>query len=315
MGVDWLATYAPATRDILLEGQEDAGVTWDASTALVDVDFFRGLGQPILAGRDFTAADLEVGGASPAPVIVNTSFVELVLGGRNAIGQRFLLESPEQASEGNSGWYEIVGVVGPFGMNPINPTEDAGFYEPAAPASSNPGRYLIEVAGDPSSFAPRLREIVAAVDPEATVDEAVSLKEAWATDGSVFRWLFLVEVVLAGVAFVLAVSGLYALMSFTVSQRTREVAIRSALGARSSNIVSTIARRAAIQLGIGLALGGVWAWVLLGQIVDDPLIMKVNKPVTIVVTLVVTALVGMVGCAAPTLRGLRIQPSEAMRES
>ena len=112
-----------------------------------------------------------------------------------------------------------------------------------------------------------------------------------------------------------AAAGLYALMSFTVSQRAREVAIRSALGARTSNIVSTIARRAAIQLGIGLALGGVWAWVLLGQIVDDPLIMSINKPVTIGITLLVTAIVGVVGCASPTIRGLRIQPSEAMRES
>jgi putative ABC transport system permease protein len=316
LGFSNLATYVPPTRDILLEGRETEGVTWDAATHRVDVGFFRGLGRPILAGRDFIAADLNVGpDADAAPVIVNTSFVELVLGGRNAVGQRFLLESPGQASDGMPARYEIVGVVGPFGMNPINPTKDAGFYEAVAPGSSSTARYLVEVAGDPAAFAPRLRAIVAGVDPEATVDEAIALEQAWAADGSIFRWMFIMEVVLAGVAFVLAVSGLYALMSFTVSQRTREVAIRSALGARSASIVSTIASRAAIQLGIGLALGGLWSWVLLGEVIDDPLIMAVNKPVMILVTLIVTAIVGAIGCAAPTIRGLRIQPSEAMRES
>jgi predicted permease len=317
MGVDELAAYIPATRDIVLEGSEAEGVTWDAAVTQVDVGFFRGLGRPILAGREFTAADLEAQDAGPAPVIVNTSFVELVLGGRNAIGQRFRLASFEYATGvGRPTWFQIVGVVGPFGMNPINPTEDAGFYEPLAPGSCNPVRYLVEVAGDPAALAPHLREIVAAADPEATVDEAIPLQEAWEVEGRILHWWVIMQVVLAGVAFLLAVSGLYALMSFTVSQRTREVAIRSALGARPWSIVSTIARRAALQLGIGLALGGVWAWVLLRQLGGGgPYTQSINMPVTIVATLVVTAIVGVVGCASPTIRGVRIQPSEALRES
>ncbi|MGH7574216.1 MAG: FtsX-like permease family protein [Longimicrobiales bacterium] len=174
---------------------------------------------------------------------------------------------------------------------------------------------MIEVAGDPAAFAPRLREIVAAVDPEATVGEAISLEKAFEINGRLFQWMFMMEVALAGVAFILAVSGLYALMSFTVSERTREVAIRSALGAPPSSVVATIARRAAVQLGIGLALGGVWAWVLLRQFVNDPMFLPINMRMTIIATLVVTAIVSVVGCASPTIRGLRIQPSEALRES
>ena len=315
MGVDWIASYLPTTRDIIIDGID--GVTWDAATAHIDVSFFRGLGRPIIAGRDFTAADVAVQGSTgPAPVIVNTSFVEDVLGGRNAVGQQFRLEMPEQGTaEGRSVWFEIVGVVEALGMNPINPAEDAGFYEPVPAGTSNPARYLIEVRGDPAAYAARLREIVAAVDPNATVDEAIALDAAWKSDGGVFRWMFMMEIILAGIAFILAVSGLYALMSFTVSQRKREVAIRSALGARPRSIIVTIARRAALQLGIGLALGGVWAWILLNQIVDDPLIRPINMPVTISATLVLTAIVGAIGCASPTIRGLRIQPSDALRES
>jgi predicted permease len=318
LGGNSVAQYVPSANDIVIEGSDPAAPTPDAARAAVDVSFFRGVRRPILEGRDFTTADVQDGPeAGPTPVIVNTSFVERLLGGRNAVGQRFRLAQAVQAESGPA-WFEIVGVVGPFGMNPINPAEDAGFYEPFRPGSSSSARFLIEVAGDPAAFAPRFREIVAAVDPEATVDEALSLEQAWAFDASIFKLFYGLQIILAGVAFVLAVSGLYALMSFTVSQRTREVAIRSALGARPWSIVSTITRWAALHLAIGLALGGVWGWVLLRIAAGDMSevqAVNVNEPLTIAVTLGIAGIVGVLGCASPTLRGLRIQPSQALRES
>jgi hypothetical protein len=322
LGGNSVAHYVPSAYDIVIEGSDPDRPTPVAAWAAVDVSFFRGLRRPILEGRDFTTADVPDGPeagpeAGPTPVIVNTSFVERLLGGRNAVGQRFRLAGDVQAESGPA-WFQIVGVVGPFGMNPINPAEDAGFYEPVGPGSSSSARFLIEVAGDPAAFAPRFREIVAAVDPEATVDQAVSLEQAWAFDASVSKLFFGLQIVLAGVAFALAVSGLYALMSFTVSQRTREVAIRSALGARPWSIISTITRWAALHLGVGLALGGVWGWVLLriaAGDMDEVQAVNVNVPLTIAVTLGIAGIVGVLGCASPTLRGLRIQPSQALRES
>jgi putative ABC transport system permease protein len=316
LGGSSVAAYVPGAADIVVEGGDPDAESLDVARQSVDVSYFRGLGRPILAGRDFTSDDVQRRPEDgPAPVIVNSSFVEQMLGGRNAVGQRFRLFDAEQGdAAGLPGWFQIVGVVGPFAMNPINPTEDAGFYEPIAPGSGSAGRFLIEVAGDPAAFAPRLREIVAAVDPEATV-EVISLPEAWAVDGSFLKLLFTMQIVLAAVAFVLAVSGLYALMSFTVSQRTREVAIRSALGARPWSIVSTIARWAAFHLVAGLALGGFWAWVLLRKVAAETMVQPINMSATIAVTLGIAGIVGVLGCASPTIRGLRIQPSQALRES
>lgn len=319
LGGSSVAQYVPFAYGILLEGSDPDAPTPDAARAAVDVGFFRGLRRPILEGRDFIAADVQDGPqAGATPVIVNTSFVERLLGGRNAVGQRFRLAQAVQA-ESEPEWFEIVGVVGPFGMNPINPAEDAGFYEPVRSGSANSVRFLVEVAGDPAAFAPRFREIVAAVDPEATVDEAIPLDRAWASDAGVYRLIYGVQLALAGIAFVLAVSGLYALMSFTVTQRTREVAIRSALGAGPWSIISTITRWAGLHLAIGLALGGVWGWVLLRVIAAGEMrevqAASVNVPLTIAVTLGVAGVVGALGCASPTLRGLRIQPSQALRES
>ena len=249
------------------------------------------------------------------PVIVNTTFVEQVMGGRNPVGQRFRYPRYRPAEEDEEHqWYEIVGMVGPFGANPVNPSRDAAVYEPLAPGETARMGYLVEVAGDPATLVPRFREIVAQVDPEATALQARPVTEMMEAERSIFRWFGLMPVVLAGVAFLLSVSGLYALMSFTVSQRTREIGIRTALGARAWNVVSTIARRAALQLVFGMTLGAGWAWMLLNEISDDSMLMPVNIPLTIGFTLLCATLVGAAACASPTIRGLRIQPSEALRE-
>jgi ABC-type antimicrobial peptide transport system permease subunit len=198
-------------------------------------------------------------------------------------------------------------------MNPLNPKRDAGYYG-VKPLGELRPNYLVEVAGDPAAFAPRFRSIVAAVDPEITVEGAMAVSEVMASEGNFFRMMYSIQLALAAVAFLLSVSGLYALMSFTVSQRTREIGIRTALGARPWSIVSTIGRRAALQLGVGVILGGAWAWMLLRQITSAT-IGEVDVPLTVAVTMAATALVGAAACASPTLRGLRIQPSEALRES
>ena len=125
----------------------------------------------------------------------------------------------------------------------------------------------------------------------------------------------LLVLVFASAAFLLSATGLYALMSFTVSQRTREIGIRAALGAGTADIVSEVARRAALQIGVGLALGVGWGWVLLNGDRNDITVEMGNVPLTLALTAAVAACVCLLACAYPTLRGLRIQPTEAFRES
>lgn len=306
-GLDHHVVLEPAPGD-------SAATPFMTHLAHVHVDFFRGLGRPILAGRDFSPADA---GGRPddhrAPVLVNTTFVEQALGGRSAVGRRFRYE-PGRTPADQPEWFEIVGVVGPFGMNPMNPARDAAVYHPLAAGEADPMRYLVEVDGDPAAIAPTFRSIVAAIDPEATVGTRV-LAEQWDSEARLFRSIFLAEILLAAVAFLLSVTGLYALMSFTVAQRTREIGIRTALGAPAWDIVSTVARRAALQLGAGLALGAVWAWYLLGSFQSEAMVQPFEIPVVIGVTVAVASLIGVAACARPTLRGLRIQPTEALRES
>ena len=290
-------------------------VEWDTTIPRVDVSFFAGLHRPILAGRDFNAGDVEgPPGTRHTAVIVNESFVRHVLGGRNAVGQR-LRHAPQGTAWGaldEGEWYEIVGVVGSFGINPQNSARDAAIYHPLAPGEVNPIQYAVEVAGDPEAFVRRFRQIAASVEPEATVDSGL-LGASIRTESLANGTIFLLVLVFASAAFLLSATGLYALMSFTVSQRTREIGIRAALGASTSDIVSAVARRAAIQVGVGLALGVGWGWVLLNN--QDFGFEVGNIPLTLALTAAVAACVCLLACAYPTLRGLRIQPTEALRES
>ena len=128
---------------------------------------------------------------------------------------------------------------------------------------------------------------------------------------SVFRWGAFALVLLTLVTLALSAAGLYALMSFTVAQRTREIGIRTALGARPSSVVYTIARRAAVQLTLGVVFGIPFGLYLF----QDETTTKALDPSLVVAGVVAgTMLVGMLACLVPTLRGLRIQPTEALRE-
>jgi ABC-type antimicrobial peptide transport system permease subunit len=170
----------------------------------------------------------------------------------------------------------------------------------------------VEVAGEPEGFGPRFGRIAASVDPEATADAglvASSIRTAFRNH----RSMSLLMLALASAAFVLSATGIYALLSFTVSQRMREIGIRSALGAGTTDIVSAVARRAAVQVGIGLALGVAWGWQLLDN--SEFGVEMGNIPLTLALTAAAAGCVCVLACAYPTLRGLRIQPTEALRES
>ena len=298
-------------RRIEVEGDIASGGSLAArvASAMVDVAFFQDLGHPILEGRDFASGDIpEERGAHRDAAIVNTSFVDQVLGGRSPIGKRIRYLS---RNADGSPWYEIIGVVGPLAMNPRNPDLDAGVYHPAAPGEIHPVGFVIEARDDPAAFTPRLRAIAAEVDPAAMIQLPMLLSDRADLELSVFRWGAFALVSLTLITLFLSAAGLYALMSFTVTQRTREIGIRTALGAHPRSIVYTIAQRAAVQLTVGVMLGVPAALYLFGE---ETTTKAPDQSLVITSVVAGTILVGMLACLVPTLRGLRIQPTEALRE-
>jgi len=281
-------------------------------TAHILPDFFEELHRPVLAGRRFDQGDLATPPEERRAVIVNTVFVDQVLGGRNAIGQRIRMVGRGGSDPGP--WREVVGVVEPIGMYPTAPERAAGFYQPMALGELHPVRVAVRTSGDPDLFASRLRTLASEVDPEAMIENPRTMSMVLDQQRFDSRIATLLFTLLASIAIVLSTAGLYALISFTVSQRTREIAVRTALGAHPGDIMKTVGLAALLQLFGGIVAGVVLSLLVGPRIFSGPGMAHVDWPMLVVGVAVTTLLVGLVSCLPPTLRGLNVGPAKALKE-
>ena len=279
-----------------------------APSHAVGKGFLEAIGARTVSGRLFSAADFGDGAAPVA--IVNEPFVRKFLGGRNPIGRRIRIETPRRDGT-QEPWREIVGVVPDLGLSVANASLAAGFYYPVR----DEFLYHLAVrtsAGEPSKLAPQLRAAVASVHPDAQLEEIRTLEEAGFEDRIFLSSMAIALTAMGGMALLLSIVGIYALLSFMVTRRTREIGIRVALGASNSQVIRSIAGGAAIYLAIGGVLGSVLG-VLFIQFRDLLLISipdaGVWMPATIFLTL---ATAGAGACWVPVRRALHIRPSEAL---
>jgi hypothetical protein len=292
-----------------------AAPAYRVSSAAVDVDYFEVLGAPVRSGRPFRVAEAESGARV---AIVNRSFVQRVLGGRNPLGRRVRYlhheesEKPYSSHDAPGPWYEIVGVVGDMGMSGARDPKVAGLYHPLAPAAvAEPLHMAIRVRGDPQAFAPRLRAVAAAVDPALRLDAIVPAAELSQPNLQFLDFWFRLTVLVSAVALVLSLAGIYAVMSFTVARRTREVGIRVALGAGSRRVVASIFARPLAQVGLGVAAGGVLAAALLVGMTGGAV--SAAGGALVVAYSAIMLGVCLLACVVPTRRALRVPPTEALR--
>jgi predicted permease len=282
------------------------------SVASVDVGFFDTFGATMLAGRGFRAGDLE---SNAVPVIVNQSFVSRVLGGRNAIGRR-LRYVPNGAliPEAERGpWYEVVGVVEDLAMDtrPDNP-KAAGFYHPVTAARAYPAEVAVHVNGRSDTFVPRFRAVVAEVDPTLRMYDVQRLDQVLRGELQGIVFWFRLFAGISAMALILSLAGIYAVMSFTVARRTREIGIRVALGASQRRVITTIFRRPLIQVAIGVAVGtAIVLSVVWGA--SDTGGLSARQVLFVAVYAVLMMGVCLLACVVPTRRALGVEPTEALR--
>lgn len=280
----------------------------------VDEDFFRTLGVSIVAGRDFNGSDGEAG---QHVVIVDEHFVHSVLEDRNPLGRRIRFnpwrENPD-VEPNTEPWLEVVGVVEGL-VKDINPEERGrpGIYVPLAADQVHPVRIAARVGAEPLSFGPRLREIVSEVDPELVITDLRPLDDsAWVMRMSFEAW-FKVLLVMGGMGILLATAGIYAILSFTVSRRTREIGVRVALGADRIRIVAAILHRALEQIGLGVGIGGT---LIAAFLLFNPELGYAPEWWHVGVFLGYLAFMSTVcalACIVPTSRALAVEPTEALR--
>jgi hypothetical protein len=278
--------------------------------ARVDYDFFHALRTPNLAGRDFARTDAEPGSRV---AIVNRAFVERALDGRDPIGRR--VRFPTLSGAGTAASYEIIGVVGPLGVNVLNADRGDAVYLPAAPGTINPMQVAVHTAMPPAALTDRVRELGGAVDPDLVMGRSSVLSDVRQGDWYLVMGLAAGLLTLVGVLVALATSGLYAMLSLSVSERTREIGIRAALGAPRRTLLVTILKRSLVQIALGAVIGLPVAarsvFELTGTLDGTGSVMQ-SMAVAFGLSTGVVLLVGLGSCLVPTRRILAIQAREAM---
>ncbi|MGH7529842.1 MAG: ABC transporter permease [Gemmatimonadales bacterium] len=281
------------------------------SSAAIEADYFDVLGTPILAGRAFHSGDVA---SAARVVIVNRPFVDQVLGGRNPVGRRVrYLDTGEWSDEATDAqptpWYEIVGVVRDLGTT--SGYGAAGIYHPLDRQTTYPVHLAIHVRGDPASFAPRVRAVAAAVDPTLRLYAVMPLNEVINSELQFYGFWFRLTLLVSAIALLLSLAGIYAVMSFTVARRTREIGIRVALGADPRRILASIFRRPLIQVALGVVAGSVLVAALVFGMYGGALSARQVGAVAAYAALMMG--VCMLACVVPTRRALRVQPTDALR--
>ena len=279
----------------------------DAGFIVTSTGYFETMGIPLRKGRVFDEHDGQPG--SERVVIVNETLASRHWPGQDPIGKRLRLGDAASTQP----WMTVVGVVGDVRQRSLDTPIRAAMYVPHLQRPLRGFSVIVRTAGPPLALVDQVRHTIHSLDGNLPVSsvftmDRVMVRSLW--QPRLFSWIF---AVFAGVALVLAVVGVYGVVSYSVAQRTREIGIRVALGAARGRIRGMVLRQGlratAIGVGIGLALAlavtRVMGALLYGVSPTDPLTFGL-----------VTAVLGataMVACLVPALRATRVDPIVALR--
>jgi predicted permease len=279
----------------------------DVRTLNVTPGFFATYGLKVREGREFTAADR----IETLPVaIVNQKFAETHFPGQSAVGRRFRFAGGTDSSS----YRNIVGVTGNiFTGGNENPWEPVVLL-PFAQNYSTFSSMTVRTSGPSLAITPQVRAAVASLNADLPIYWVYSMEEALARPTWFIRVFGTMFMIFGLIALFLAGIGLYAVMAFSVSRRTREVGIRMALGASGANVVRMILQQGLVQIGIGLVAGlGLAALVsrLLSVVLFD---VQPRDPVVFGGVIAVLAGAGLLACLIPARRAVAVDPLVALRD-
>jgi predicted permease len=280
-------------------------------------NFFETLHIPFLAGRGFNASDFKLsasnsGGtptSAPTPVIVNQAFVEKYLGKENPLGKQFG-ESAGSAIGPASPGYEIIGVVRDAKYNSLRREIHAMMYQPQSFGGAS---FELRTAADPQAILPAIREVVAQVNANLPLFDVKTESEQ--IDRLLFRERLVARLssFFALLALVLACVGLYGLLSYEVSRRTREIGIRMALGAHPGSVLKLVLRQGIVLAIVGAAVGIAVALGVTRYLTSMLYDVQSNDPLTMIAVALLLTLVAVAACYIPARRAMRVDPLVALR--
>lgn len=281
-------------------------------------DYFRTMGIPLRAGRDFTERDTS---DAPGVVILNETLARRYWPEEDPVGKRITLDNPRDSSQPPE-WLTVVGVVKDVKQDswmdaPVNEVylpfqQSGGFYAGAARQFSSM-TLVVRTKIEARSMAAATQETVRAFDPGIPVSIVVSMEQVIAD--ALWQPRFNLQLIglFAGVAVVLAAIGLYGVMSYSVAQRTHEVGLRMALGARRRDVVRLVLRQGIKLTLLGVALGLLTSAAMTRLMTTLLFGVSATDPGTFAAIAVLLVGVALVACFVPARRATNVDPMAALR--
>jgi putative ABC transport system permease protein len=298
----------PAERGFTIEGRPDpgAGNLAIANYAVACPNYFRTMRIPVLQGREFTDKDRLA--ASPV-AIINASMARRFWPDQNPIGERFKLEGFSSAEP----WFTVIGVVQDVRQGGLDGEIVPQFFRPYAQAAWPVMTVVVRTTSDPMSFAVLTKKALADIDPDQPVTNVRTMKQVLDDSLGPRRFPMLLLIAFSLLALVLAAIGIVGVASYSVAQRTHEIGIRMALGARRTDVLRLVVSRTMLWVAVGVGLGLIGsitlrrllAGLLYGVSPTDPLVLGV------VSTLL--AAVALVASYIPARRAAKVDPLVALR--
>ena len=277
---------------------------------VVTPEFFRVAGIPLLRGRTFAETDK---GSSPHVVVVNREFVHRHLQDQNPLGKEIALDAAGAAPD-KPQWSEIVGVVGNVKNFSGATHDDPAVYEPFSQRPAASMSLIVRSGADPDGLAAELRKAVAQVDSELPLSHVMSMSALLDVQNAGDQVFSQMLGTFAILALMLAAIGIYGLVAYSVGQRTHEIGIRLALGARRPDVLRMILWQGLKMTAIGGTLGLLLALPLPKLFEAIFYDMHIQEPGLYLVGPLVVLLVALLATYVPARRAAQVDPMRALRQ-
>jgi putative ABC transport system permease protein len=274
---------------------------YDDDFRRVNQQYFRALRIPLLRGRNFTEQEVS---QSAKVLLISELLAEQVFPNEDPIGKRLVMAMGNQA-------FEIIGIVGDVRHRALASQPAAAMYMPTIEGGWM--NVVIRTQSDPLSIAGAVRREVQAIDPDQPV-AAVKTMDQWLESSvSAPRYRTTLLALFALLALVLASTGIYGVMSYSVGQRTHEIGVRMALGAQQRDVLKLVVRQGMVLVLIGVGVGLLGA-IALTRVMSTLLFgVTAKDPMTFAVVATLLAVVAFVACYIPARRATKVDPLVALR--
>ena len=291
--------------DFRIEGrpEPEAGKEMIVQKLSVSPAYFETLGIPLLKGRDFSNRDTS---DAPASAIINADLARTYFPNEDPLNRRITFD------DGQS-WISIVGVVGDVKQLGLDSNAKPEVYFPFAQVTEPSMSLVVRTVSSPLSVVSSVKNQIQTIDKNLPIDNATTMEQLLAESSSGRKFNMLLLTLFAVLAVILAVVGIYGVMSYSVTQRTHEIGIRMAVGAQPLDVLRIVIGRGMLWALIGVAFGLVGAFALTRLMTSMLFGVEATDPLTFISLSVLLIGVGLLACYLPARRATKVDPLVAFR--